>query len=671
MIAQKNKEQHLIARQHVEVVNDWGLHARPAATIASIAAQYHDCEITLRLSNQSATALSVAAILMLEAVKGSNVEVIAQGSQNAPAAVKDIVKVIQQGFGEQHRVLKGEGISCSIAIGSAHVLLSEPDDIPHYSISNQKIADERKRHRAAVSTVKAEFTRLGVDQVDSQIAEFRQLLLQMLNEECFTKQPAALIRQQLVNAEWALKVCVGKITEQFTDRSNPIWQSRAEEYSLILMRLLSAMAVETPKSKKTGANRIIVASDIGPAEVIEYHRAGYTGFVSSGGSSSSHAAIVARSMGLPAILAIEKINLEAIEEDMLLAIDSDVGELHILPTKEKIADLRKKARSDKDDSAQPVPRVGSPPLSLSRDGERIHIYANIDFLAEIDIAKQAGAEGVGLFRTEFMSLGQDTPPDEDEQLKIYSEVLHRFAPLPVTFRTLDIGYDKQLSSEHETSSSPLGMRAIRYSLQEPDQFKVQLRALLRASQVGSNMKIMLPMIGHEHELASAYVLLQEAASELGMQDTKLPDLGAMIEIPGTAYIMESLAKQSSFFSVGTNDLLQYTLAVDRNNAKLASLSNPAHPGFLALLGHIIATANQLNISITVCGELASDPTMVRFLVSLGLRELSMNPLQIAPIRENLRSFRIVRHQQIALQVVKCRSTEQAAELLTKFNDSTI
>ncbi len=660
-----DKDRSLIARQHVQVINNWGLHARPSAAIASVAAKYPDCEITLHSdNNMSASALSVASLLMLEAVKGSMIEVEAHGSENAVNAVNDVVEIIQGGFDEEHRVLKGEGINCGIAIGLAHVLLNEPVDIPHYSITKAKIANERKRLSTARAEIKSEFAKLGNNEEDPQFSEFRQLLMMMLSEECFSKTPSALIRQELVNAEWALKISVDKFTEKFAERSSLIWQSRIDEYNLILKRMIDAMTTDSSKcSSKAKSTHIIITSNIGPAEVIEYHRAGYIGVISSGGSKNSHAAIVARSMGIPSILAIDELNLECIKEDTLLAIDSNTGELHIQPTKETVAELRLKAQTDKPTSRRTL-RAGKPPRSLSRDGERIYINANIDFMAEIEAAQNIGAEGVGLFRTEFMFLGKETPPSEDEQFEIYSEVIKKFAPLPITFRTVDIGSDKQAAGL-DASASSMGMRAIRYSLANPLMFKQQLRALIRASLLGK-IFILLPMVTQEQELTLAHRLLKEAAHELDMKDTKLPDLGVMIEIPGVAYILDSLSKQCEFFSVGTNDLLQYTLAVDRNNSQLIQLSNPCHPGFLALLGQIIRTAVKIKKQITVCGELAADPIMVRFMLALGVRSLSMNPLHIENIRDNLREFRIFSHQQLALELTKCRSSEQAVELLDKF-----
>lgn len=661
----------LIARKKAKVINDWGLHARPSANIASVARTFKS-EITISYQGKQAPALSVASLLMLEAPNGAELLIEATGVDARPAALA-IVAAFEHAFGEDHVVLKGQGTHCGTVVGAAHVSLDKPVDIPRYSILKSAVAAEKQRLKQAVAEVRKEFKSLVKTSDDAQVRDFQKLLLAILHEDHISVKPLAYIQKHLVNAEWALKVNVMEIIDQFNARDHPVWTSRANEYFQIMLRLISQLqsgVVKQRRRRKPGAGKIIIANDMGPAEVLEYHKAGYIGFATAVGSLNSHMAILARGLGIAAIVGLERNALLEITEDAILAIDSNASELHVKPGKAPLQQLRKQAaeNSKQIKALATMRRTSGRPRTVTKDGVRIQLMANVGFLEEIDTALENGAEGIGLFRTEFLFMGSNGPLSEVEQYTTYRNVIERLEGRPVTFRTLDIGHDKLLQNGESTAgTTALGVRAIRYSLREPALFKEQLRALLRAAQHGP-MKIMLPLISNESELTSALQLVKDSVIELELTKRQLPEIGIMIEIPGTVFILEQLAQSSDFFSIGSNDLIQYTLAVDRNEATLAGLADPFHPGVINLLGMIIHKSNVLAKPLTMCGELAADLGMLRFCCTLGLRTLSMNPAKLVEVHEALTNFNITKNVLVAGRIAKCSSTSKIKELLPNLTD---
>lgn len=658
--AKRRKATPKIARRSVEVINDWGLHARPAAAIATEASKY-DSDIVISHGKHSANAQSIAALLMLEAVKGTQLEIAADGS-DADQAIAAIEEIFTSGFGEEYVILTGQGSKAGTVVGTAHVLYDSPDDVLHYAIKKASIPKEYARLAKAIATVKKEYKALTKNSDDPQIVEFQKLLLAMLKEEHVTKLPKTYIKADLINAEWALKISIEEITEQFRKRDEPVWQNRAQEYEQMLDRLIAALRTNRHRRKKStaGAKQIIVTNNIGPAEVLEYYNAGYIGFVATGGSFNSHAAILARSLGMPAILAIENKALAQISEDAVLGLDSDSSKLHVKPTKDALEELRIQTKqTPKRPRRKVMPAKEAHTVSL--DGVNLQVLANIEFVEEIELALRNGAVGIGLFRTEFFFLQKATPPTEEEQFTFYRDIIKKLKKRPVTFRTLDVGHDKMMAVP-DADESPLGTRGIRLSLQDPNLFKVQIRAMLRASKYG-DISIMLPMIGQVAEFERAYAYFLDAAKELGIKAADLPPLGAMIEIPGTVYILEDLAQKCDFFSIGSNDLIQYTLAVDRNNAQLAELADPWHPGVIALIRQIITKSVDLKVPLTMCGELAADPTMVKLFTALGLRNLSMIPAKMLEIRDTLSNYNIAANTLLADQITSSASMTEIKELV--------
>ena len=355
-----------IAHAAVEVINDWGLHARPSAALSALAKEF-EAKITLRHGDKEASATSTAHLLMLEAVKGSHLEIEAAGA-DAEEALAALAGMFANGFGEDHKVLPGEGTRCGVAVGAVHIL-HQANDIPHYSIPKTAVAKEQKRLAQAIAAERRHVGELDKGG-DRLIAEFSSMIVGMLDEEHIAKQPAQHIRASLVNAEWALKVCLDEVIEQFNASGNEMLQTHANDYSQMLLRLVGRMAATRRKRAKVreGTKRVVVSSSIGPAEVIDCYRAGYAGFVTSGGSHSSHAAILARGLGMPALFAVDYEALRGLAEDTRLIVDSDAGELHVKPDKEVLKKFAKQT------ARRPAPVRGKAPAATkTRDGVRVRL----------------------------------------------------------------------------------------------------------------------------------------------------------------------------------------------------------------------------------------------------------------------------------------------------------
>ena len=645
----------------VEVINDWGLHARPAAALAHAVVDF-DAEVTIKHGERSAPVESIASLLMLEAFKGSTLEVTAAGP-DAEEALAAAAKLFADGFGEDHKVLSGEGTRCGVAVGSAHILYQASDDIPHYSIKRSAVQQEQRRLARALAAERKHVKTLESSS-NPIISEFSHMLLGMLAEEHIAKQPAQHIKASLVNAEWALKICMDEVMEQFDASGNDVLRTHINDYRQLLKRLVGRLAKAARRRAKVreGTRRIVVGDNIGPTEVIDCYRAGYAGFITSSGSHNSHASILARGLGIPALFGVDYQALQGIAEDTKLIVDSDEAELHLKPDREALQRLEPRARLRQRQQAARGRRK-APTVTRTRDGVRIRLMANIEFEDELAPAYRAGAEGIGLYRTEFLFINRTDSPSEAEQYELYATIVKGSRGRPVTFRTIDIGHDKNFG--HVKEFSAMGLRAIRYSLQHPAMFKEQLRALLRAAEHGP-IKIMFPMIAHVAELEEANRLLREAASELELPAGKLPPVGTMIEIPGSAYIIKGLAQHADFFAIGTNDLIQYTLAVDRNMAGVGGLVDPCHPGVVGLLARAITAGLAAHREVTMCGELAADPLMACLYCTLGLRELSMSASKISVVREALERHNIRSHKKLAVKLAASSSTAEIRELLQGF-----
>ena len=657
---------HPIIRRRITVVNDWGLHARPCAAIATEAGR-HDCRIDISNGKSSASANSVAQLLMLEAHNGTVLTITACGGNGAQQAMDAISEIIGGGFGERHLVLKGIGNERGIALGRARLQASGHSDIPHFTIGRNAVAAEQKRLRNALQAVRSQFERLsaGDDMPDAEIGEFRHLLLAMLDDELFSKEPLKLIAQEHANAEWALKLSIDPVLEALKNSPEELMRTRYSDYSRLMQRIIAQLdRAKVPRRRRRGINHILISIELGPAEVVEAVRAGYEGLVAADGTRTSHATILSRSLSVPAIVGCGEQIFEQIGENDMLIVDSDKGLLHVNPSDEVCQQHRQMARQQgkgrRSAAGRPARR---PPRTETRDGHRIHLLANIEVAEEIPNCHQQEVEGIGLFRTESLFLEKEEIPGEEEQYQIYKRVLADMAPLPVTFRTLDLGYDKSVGRMSATVSA-MGLRGIRYCLRNPDLFKSQLRAMLRAAPAG-NMRIMLPMVGTCEEVSATRDLIDDARSELGLQDQPLPQIGVMVEIPATIHLLNSLARVSDFFSIGSNDLVSYLLAIDRRESQLSDQHDPRHPAVISSMKDIIGRARQTGKPVTLCGEIAGDIRFARLLASLGLDSLSMVPDRIMPMRKLIGETSLETLKPLTSRICQAAGSQQVSRLLER------
>ncbi len=652
------------------IVNSRGLHARPATMLAKRAAR-HKCEIVIRKGRREADANSVASLLMLVAGQNSELTIRANGEE-AEAAVADILQLIAGGFDDDAvtnnpklpaapavpqrkektksarapkkpmQKIYGVGVGESATTGEAHIRMPGETEVPRYRLSAGEAQAEKEcaRFESALRDVRAELDalRARAHQLPgaAEIAPFIELYRNLLDDPEICIKPRESVRQRKINAEWALKERVDIIRANFRRIEDAYFRERGRDIEHVMARLLAAMSGgKTPP--RPAAGEIIVAEDLDPASVINLRRKGCRGFITETGGGMSHTAIVARSLGMPAIVGAAGA-LAAAENGDEIIIDPR-GQMAVAIIRPDEAALRRYRGSLRARKKTPRKKVAGGGGIKSKDGETVFLETNIEFPGEVGDALRAGADGIGLFRTEFVFLNRDSPPPEDEQFEIYREVLRRAAPLPVVFRTIDLGADKinLADAEHRRAgANPLGLRAIRYCLAAPELFLDQLRALLRAfAESRGRGKILLPMLSSPAELARTVTLLRNAREQLRALrklDSPPPPLGAMIEVPASVFVMRAFARHLSFFSVGTNDLVQYTLAVDRGDEKLAALADPLHPAILHLLASATDNARRAGKPITLCGEIAGDPALTEIILALGFRRLSMNASQLASVR---------------------------------------
>lgn len=651
------------------IVNSRGLHARPATMLAKRAAR-HQSAITIRKGRREADAASVASLLMLVASQHSELTIIASGA-DAEAAAADILELIAGGFNDDAvdnnpqlpaapavpcggnkagnaamQKIYGIGIGDTIAMGEVRIRMPGESDVPKYRINAGQTTAECARFEQALADTRAELDAIGLRARQlpgaAEISPFIDLYRNLLDDPEICIKPREIIRRRRINGEWALKERVDLIRANFRRIEDEYFRERGRDIDHVMRRLLAAMS-DADKTKPA-APEIVIAEDLDPASVINLRQSGCRGFVTEAGGGMSHTAIVARSLGMPALVGAAGILAAAADGDTIV-IDPGQDVAIIRPDNDALARAKKTAK--KPGKTRAKTKTGG---VITKDGERVLTETNIEFPGEVGDALRFGADGIGLFRTEFVFLNRAAPPSEDEQFEIYRKVLNDTAPLPVVFRTLDLGADKINPNAAEgrdgnrrdnaSLTNPLGLRAIRYCLAAPELFLDQLRALLRAFAAagGERGRILLPMLSAPAELLQTATLINHAREQLRALrkvDAPPPQLGAMIEVPAAVFVMRAFARHLGFFSVGSNDLVQYTLAVDRGEEKLAGLSDPLHPAILRLLAMTTDNARRAGKPVTLCGEIAGDPSLTPLLLALGFRRLSMNVSQLARVRDSI------------------------------------
>ncbi|MBU9257327.1 phosphoenolpyruvate--protein phosphotransferase [Burkholderia multivorans] len=544
--------------------------------------------------------------------------------------------------------LHGIPVSRGIAIGRAYLIAPAALDVAHYLIEANRIEAEVERFRAALDAVHRELEALRADLTDdtpSEVGAFIDVHAMILGDAMLVQETIDLIRTRRYNVEWALTEQLDLLTRHFDDIEDEYLRERKADIEQVVERVLKALAGAPSAAQAldgAAANgtseMIVVAHDIAPADMMQFKTQSFQAFVTDLGGRTSHTAIVARSVGIPAAVGVQHASA-LIRQDDLIIVDGDQGIVIVDPAPIVLEEYSYR-QSEKLLEQRKLQRLKfSPTQTLC--GTPIALYANIELPDDAKAAVDAGAVGVGLFRSEFLFMHQKEMPEEEEQFAAYKRAVEWMKGMPVTIRTIDVGADKPLEAldeGYETAPNPaLGLRAIRWSLSEPQMFLTQLRAILRASAFGQ-VKILIPMLAHAQEIDQTLDLIREAKRQLddaGLAYDPNVRVGAMIEIPAAAIALPLFLKRFDFLSIGTNDLIQYTLAIDRADNAVAHLYDPLHPAVLHLIAYTLREAKRAGVPVSVCGEMAGDPALTRLLLGMGLTEFSMHPSQLLVVKQEI------------------------------------
>ncbi|MGL4605530.1 MAG: phosphoenolpyruvate--protein phosphotransferase [Iodobacter sp.] len=572
--------------------------------------------------------------------------------------------------------LQGIGIGGGIAIGQAHLISHADIEIAHYQLSAADIPGELIRFDEAIRvTHKSLETLWGSipDTAPAELGAFLSLHIMLLNDHMLSKEPRNLIEQQHCNAEWALKQQLDVLLAQFDEIEDEYLRERRSDVIQVVERVFKALAgheTHAHPPAEIAPDCILVAHDLSPADMVLFKDTEYLAFITDVGGPTSHTAILARSLDLPSVLALRHAR-ELIREDELIIVDGINGVVIIDPDEIILKEYRHRQYDwlKKQKALQDI-RTRQP---VTKDGEEIELFANIEVPEDCRLSLTNGATGVGLFRSEFLFLSEADLPTEEEQFIAYKKVAEAMRGMPVVIRTVDLGKDKipKWQQERETPNPALGLTGIRLCMAEPQMFRTQLRALLRASAFGK-VKLLLPMLSYIGEVKQTRKHLEEAKSQLredGIAFDENIELGGMIEVPAAAVQVAQFLTHLDFISIGTNDLIQYTLAVDRNDDSVSHLYDPLHPAVIQLLHHVISTANRLGKPVSMCGEMAGDPTLTRLLLGLGLRRFSMLPIQLLKVKQEILTGEMNKITPLVEQMLVAEDSGCLRELLKELNQS--
>ncbi|HTG97690.1 MAG TPA: phosphoenolpyruvate--protein phosphotransferase [Burkholderiales bacterium] len=571
-------------------------------------------------------------------------------------------------------VLHGYPVSGGITVGNAHLVSTARLEVAHYEVAPDAIDDEIERFDNAMRKAQVELAELKAHIPQGSPAEFEAFLdlhRMILNDSALAQAPREVIRKRRANAEWALVQEMERLVERFEEIDDPYLRERKADVQQAVERVLTVLGGGKTLAEPALSEEeklIVVAHDLSPADMILFKKHHFGGFVTDVGGVTSHTAIVARSLGIPAIVGLHHAR-QMISEGETVIVDGTQGLLIVNPDPIVLAEYRARQAELKAERKR-LRRLKSTPAATV-DGTPIELFANIELPGDMPEVLEAGAEGVGLFRTEFMFLNRSELPGEEEQFEAYRDVAKAMKGRPVVLRTLDLGADKALNGgeQHTMPNPAMGLRAIRFCLAEPQIFLTQLRAILRASHSGK-VRILLPMLAHAHEIDQTLALIGQAKAQLDERrqpyDREIM-IGGMIEIPAAALALPIFMRRLNFLSIGTNDLIQYTLAIDRTDDSVAHLYDPLHPAVLTLVAGTIQTATRGGVPVAVCGEMAGDLQFTRLLLGLGLRNFSMHPSQLLPIKERILKTNLAEVQALAQRVLRASDPAKTRDLLAKLN----
>ncbi len=570
--------------------------------------------------------------------------------------------------------MHGVAASPGITIGTAYVLGASEFETKKAKLTEPMVEKELDRLQAAVDATRKEIETIKqrvAQEVGFKEAEIFNAYTHILQDPMLIQTTIQQIKTMRYNAEYILQEIAADLVAQFTESDDEYMQERASDINDVVARLLRNLTGQaTTMLTDTDKDIIIVARDLTPSQTASLRRERVIAFVTDIGGKTSHVAIMARSLEIPAVVGLRSITGQVQTGDTLV-VDGYKGDVLINPSSAQLNSYRQAQRNML--QAQRKLQKLKGVTAVTKDGYRLNVAINIEMPDDVKQARKYGAEGVGLFRTEYIFLNRRDLPSEEEQFESYRHVARQSLPYATIIRTLDLGGDKFLSRLNtRTEANPfLGLRAIRLCLAHPELFKTQLKAILRASHFGK-IKMMFPMISGVEELRQAKALLTEAQKELSRKRVlfdKNMEIGVMIEIPSAAMTADVLSKEANFFSIGTNDLIQYTLAADRINEQVAYLYNPIHPSILRLIKQVIVAARERRIWVGMCGEMAADPMLTGLLVGLGLDEFSTEPSFVPQVKKNIREISFAESRELADHILKCTTSDEVAALLKSHSNA--
>lgn len=575
--------------------------------------------------------------------------------------------------------LHGMGVSRGIAIGRVHIIERDRLDIPEYHIEKAQIETEARRLLEAVTQAKQQLRAIR-DHIPATtspgIAPFIDTHLLMLDDAVLTQEPLRLIRSSGHNAEWALKLQRDALVHVFDEMEDAYLRTRKDDIDHVVNRILRILLKHKPLKHEEPGSRlngyILIADDLAPADTVLMQHHGIVAFVTEYGGPTSHTAILARSLAVPAVISIHDARQIAREDDLVI-VDGNAGVMLIDPDELSLQYYRQQQQEDKKYYASLIQLKEAP--ARTRDGEPVRLQANIELPRDFETVREVGASGVGLYRTEFLYMNRESPPEEEEHYETYLGVLDTMAGLPLTIRTLDLGADKQVDGgrqEGPVQSNPaLGLRAIRLCLKEPSLFRPQLRAILRASAHGE-VRLMIPMLSNIQETRQVLEMVEDIKAELTRQKLKFDEnipVGAMVEVPAAAICADIFAGELDFLSIGTNDLIQYTMAIDRVDDEVNYLYEPLHPAVLRLINMTLAAGARADIPVAMCGEMAGDNRFTQLLLGLGLREFSVHPAYLLEVKKTIIESDLGRLTPVADAALQARSGAEVEALLMQLQSA--
>lgn len=568
-------------------------------------------------------------------------------------------------------IIHGLAVASGIAIGKANLLTNALMEVHYYKIPNSLINDEIQRIHQAIDTVKKDLINIKKDlqkKSSDNFETFIDIHLTMLEDSNFSINPQQIIKKENCNAEWAVKTQLNNLLSKFEVIEDTYIKERKQDVTQVAERIIKAlMGHQKEIIDKKDQCDVLIAHDISPADALQFKKNRFTSFITEHGGTNSHTAILARGLNIPSIVGVKNAR-KLINNNDNIIVDGNNGVIIINPDK-KILNEYEHKKNQWENENKKLKKIKDIP-SITLDDQHISLMANIEDLSDVKSVKDSNASGIGLFRTEFLFMNRKKLPDEQEQFETYRSIARSMRNKTIVIRTLDSGADKTTAADKEQAANPaLGLRAIRLCLSQPHLFITQLRAILRASNYG-NIRILIPMLSSLGELKQAKLLLKRAKDSLKTEKIKFNDkilVGGMIEIPAVAINADAFAEELDFLSIGTNDLIQYTLAIDRTDDSVSHLYNSVHPAILKLIVNTINAAKKFKKDVSICGEMAGDPKLTKLFIGMGLKNFSMHPSSILRVKKEILESDSLKLKKQSNKVLKINDSEKIETLINRIN----